>query len=106
MEGVSLQPALLGRSLKRPQPIFWEHESNRAVRDGKWKLVSKAEQPWELYDMEQDRTEMHDLSSKYPEKVSELSAAWDSWAKRANVLPLGAWKEDVKRTRRPKGNAP
>ena len=40
MEGVSLKPALSGKSLNRKQPIFWEHESNRAVRDGKWKLVS------------------------------------------------------------------
>ena len=45
-----------------PSPIFWEHESNRAVRDGKWKLVAKARQPWELYDMEKDRTEMHNLA--------------------------------------------
>ena len=50
--------------LNRKEPIFWEHESNRAVRDGKWKLVAKADQPWELYDMEKDRTEMHDLAQR------------------------------------------
>jgi arylsulfatase len=93
MEGASLKPVFAGKALKRKQPIFWEHESNRAVRDGKWKLVSKAEQPWELYDMEKDRTEMHDLSKENPDKAEELSAKWDAWAARANVLPLGGWRD-------------
>jgi arylsulfatase len=92
MEGVNLAPAFEGKSLDRKQPLFWEHESNRAVRDGKWKLVAKADSPWELYDMERDRTEMHNLSSANPQKAKELAAAWDNWAARANVLPLGAWK--------------
>ena len=91
-EGVSLQPAFKGKSVQRKEPIFWEHEENRAVRDGKWKLVSKANQPWELYDMESDRTEMHDLAEKQPKKVQELAVKWDEWAKRADVLPLGAWR--------------
>ncbi|MEO5802829.1 MAG: sulfatase-like hydrolase/transferase, partial [Verrucomicrobiota bacterium] len=92
MQGVSLSPAFGGKDVKRKEPIFWEHESNRAVRDGKWKLVAKADAFWELYDMEKDRTEMHNLASANPEKVKELSAIWDSWAARSDVLPLGAWK--------------
>jgi len=92
MEGVSLRPVLTGKALKRAQPIFWEHEGNRAVRAGKWKLVAKENQPWELYDMEADRTEMNNLAAKHPEKAQELSAQWDAWAARANVLPLGAWR--------------
>jgi arylsulfatase A-like enzyme len=92
MEGVSLRPVLTGRPLKRAQPIFWEHEGNRAVRAGKWKLVAKENQPWELYDMEADRTEMNNLAAKYPDKAQELSAQWDAWAARALVAPLGAWR--------------
>jgi len=92
MQGVSLVPAFEGKDLKRKEPIFWEHESNRAIRDGKWKLVAKADARWELYDMENDRTEMHDLSSANLEKVKELSAKWQAWAARSDVLPLGAWK--------------
>ncbi len=92
MEGVSLVPAFSGKSLSRGDAIFWEHEGNRAVRDGIWKLVAKENQPWELYNMETDRTEMHDLSKKYPERVAEMSRRWDEWAKRANVLPLGGWR--------------
>jgi arylsulfatase A-like enzyme len=92
MEGVSLRPAFSGKRLDRSQPIFWEHEGNRAVRDGKWKLVAKENQKWELYDMERDRTELHDLASAHPEKVKELAAKWDAYAARANVLPLGGWR--------------
>lgn len=92
MEGVSLRPVFDGKPLTRPQPIFWEHEGNRAVRQGQWKLVAKENQPWELYDMEADRTELNNLAATHPEKVKELSAQWDAWAGRAKVLPLDAWR--------------
>lgn len=92
MEGVSLRPAFTGQSLERKQPLFWEHEGNRAVRDGKWKLVAKENRPWELYDLERDRTELHDLASSEPAKTRELAARWDGYAARANVLPLGGWR--------------
>jgi arylsulfatase len=92
MEGVSLKPTFADESLSRKNPIFWEHESNRAVRDGKWKLVAKADEPWELYDMENDRTELHNLAATNSELVKKLAALWDAWAARANVLPLGGWK--------------
>jgi arylsulfatase A-like enzyme len=92
LQGVSLVPAINGRSLNRDEPIFWEHEANRAVREGKWKLVAKENQPWELYDMENDRSELHDIAAKQPKKVSELSTKWDTWAAKSDVLPLGGWR--------------
>lgn len=92
MEGVSLLPAFAGKPLERNEPLFWEHESNRAVRDGKWKLVAKEDQPWELYDMEKDRTEMNNLAAAEPGRVKAMAAQWDAWAARANVLPLGGWR--------------
>jgi arylsulfatase A-like enzyme len=95
-EGVSLAPAFAGQPLGRKNPIFWEHESNRAIRDGHWKLVAKENRPWELYDLEADRSEMHDLAARHPDRVRELAAKWDEWAQRANVLPLGTWRSKVR----------
>lgn len=94
LEGVSLRPAFEAKSLGRPGPIFWEHEGNRAVRDGKWKLVAKENKPWELYDMDVDRTETNDLAAKNPELTEQLAAKWDEYAARANVLPLGGWRRN------------
>jgi len=85
-EGISLAPTFGTQPLKK-RAIYWEHEGNRAVRQGKWKLVSKHPGGWELYDMEHDRTEMHDLASEHPEKVEELKALWQRWAQRVGVQP-------------------
>ena len=65
------------------------HEGNRAVRDGKWKLVSKYMDPWELFDMEADRTEMRNLAAERPEVAARLAAAYDAWAKSSYAEP---WK--------------
>jgi arylsulfatase len=91
MEGVSLAPAFAGKPLPQRQ-IFWEHEGNRAMRDGKWKLVAKYPAGrWELYDMDADRTEMHDLAAKEPERVKEMVGKWEAWAKRTGATPW-PWK--------------
>jgi arylsulfatase len=63
------------------------HEGNRAVRDGKWKLVSKYLDPWELFDMEADRTEMQNLAAKEPETVARLASAYESWARTTFAEP-------------------
>jgi arylsulfatase len=87
MAGVSLLPAFAGMPLERKEPIFFEHEGNRAVRAGKWKLVLKHLGPWELYDMEADRTERRNLVDDQPEIADDLIAKWEAWAKRADVGP-------------------
>ena len=94
MEGVSLLPAFQGR-IDGTRSIFWEHEGNRAHRLGPWKLVAKENKPWELYNIDQDRAELHDLAAAEPERVNAMVAAWEAWATRAQVLPLGTWKKPV-----------
>ncbi len=96
LEGKSLVPAFTNKKIKRDF-IFWEHEGNRAIRVGKWKLVSKTqkakvftavdETAWELYDMENDPAETNNLTKKYPEKVKTLSALWEKEAIRTNAKP-------------------
>jgi arylsulfatase len=85
MEGVSLRPAFAGQPIGRRHPIFWEHEGNKAVRDGRFKLVMRHKLPWQLFDMEQDRTEQHDLIKAHPEVASRLEAAWIAWSNRCFV---------------------
>ena len=58
--------------------MFWEHEGNRAVRSGQWKLVAQHGQDWELYDMEEDRTELKDLSHGNRARVQEMSSCTTS----------------------------
>jgi len=58
-------------------PLFWEHESNRAVRQGNWKLVARGiDGPWGLYNLETDRTELLDLAGQNQQKAKELGEAW------------------------------
>ena len=84
IEGKSLLPILQGKT-RQPSVLFWEHEGNRAVRDGKWKLVSRYPGKWELYDMEADRTELNDMAKRFPVIVADLSGAYAVWAERCNV---------------------
>ena len=101
LEGKSLVPVFDNQSLER-EAIYWEHEGNRAVRMGDWKLVSKASKKdsyrwdeeeqlglehWELFDMDKDRTEMHDLAASHPDVVSKMADMWLSWADRVGALP-------------------
>jgi arylsulfatase len=65
--------------------LFWEHEGNCGVRQGNWKLVKFYNYPWELYDMEKDGTEMHDVAKQHPDIVSKLNDQYVQWTVRANV---------------------
>ena len=90
LEGVSLAPVLKGSRL-RSRSIFMEHEGNRAVREGQWKLVALKDKPWELYDMETDPTERNDLAAREADLVVRLAKAWEGWAERCCVRsPLAA----------------
>lgn len=92
MEGKSLAPVFKGaHGPVHDKPIFWEHEGNKAVRLGKYKLVMQwknvAENKWELYDINKDRLEQKDLSKELPSKVDEMSKMWQQWADSHNVEP-------------------
>jgi len=87
MEGRSLAPAFQGKKIVRRDAFYWEHEGNRAMLDGKYKLVSRFPDKWELYDHEADRCEMHDLSGTEKVRVESMVSRYGSWMKRCNVLP-------------------
>ncbi len=84
LEGRSLRPAFANRPIER-EAIFWEHEGNRAVRKGDWKLVAKHAQDWELYNIAKDRVESNNLAASQPEIVDELRKRYDAYASRTGV---------------------
>lgn len=102
MEGKSMLPIFEGRKRAGHEFIAWEHEGNRALRQGEWKLVSKHPDGWELYNIAQDRTETNDLAAKDPERVKRMAALWDGWAHRCGVQP---WPEVQRRHRQMKKDA-
>ena len=87
--GKSLAPIFASGTRPEPAFFFWEQYNNKAVRSGSWKAVQPAEKdsPWELYDLSTDPTELHDLSTKKPERLRELTTAWQHWAETHRVLP-------------------
>lgn len=86
--------SLLASTPADSAPLYWEHTGNAAIRVGKWKLVRSFPDPWELYDMDSDRSELNDLASTHPDLCDELSAQWQRWADRVGVLP---WQPMVDR---------
>lgn len=85
-DGESLMPLLEGRPWTRQQPINWEHEGNAAARVGHFKLVRKFNEPWELYDMDVDRTELHDLAGKNKPLLEALVKEYQGWADSVGVI--------------------
>jgi arylsulfatase len=85
VEGRSLVPVFEGRDREPHEVLHWAHEGNHAIRTGKWKLVMEKNGPWELYDMEADRTELRNLASEMPELMAELRERFEGWARRVGV---------------------
>jgi arylsulfatase len=79
LPGWSLLPAFARDGSLSREALWWEHEGNRAIRVGDWKLVAARDQPWELYDLATDRTETRDLAARQPERVRELAGFWQRW---------------------------
>lgn len=88
IEGESFLPLIESGSWSREQPIFWEHEGSRAMRLENWKLVSEIGGGWELYDMDEDRTELSDLAERNRSQADRMIRAYDEWTRRIGVLPF------------------
>ena len=93
LQGESMLPLFKGNELNRG-PMFWEHESNLAIRIDNWKLVAKTPiktvpiGKLELYDLANDPTELNNLASKQPTKVNDLWSQWYQWAEEKKVFPF------------------
>jgi arylsulfatase len=85
VDGISLLPLSRGIEPQRNAPLFWQWANGKAIRKGKWKLVSDHSGPWELYDMETDQTETNDLTNEFPEIAGELRTDWENWLNENNI---------------------
>jgi len=100
LQGESFLALLCGKDWSREQPIFFEHEGNCAIRMDNFKLVRKYGQDWELYDMDEDRTELNNMAGRNKPLETELLKRYQDWADKAGVLNwdialprlLNAWK--------------
>lgn len=96
MEGISLVPIFRTGHREGHDYLGFEHFNERAFisADG-WKIVrpgNKAE--WELYNLNEDRSEMHNVAVQYPERVKKMSADYEAWAKRCMVEPYPGQNKD------------
>jgi len=84
LAGISLVPIIAGGEIKERPPIHLLFSSDRGLRDGEWKLVSFQSQPWELYHMPDDRTELHDVAAQHPDIVQRMTKQWHDMSE--NIL--------------------
>jgi len=97
LRGKSLLPILKGGRREPHKELFFEFGKYKGLRAGKWK-ISWQYGPWELYDVEADRTELNNLAEKMPAKVAELAARHEAWLKELSVTKAEPAKTKTKRT--------
>ena len=101
LRGISLTPSFSGKSIGRTEPMFSEHENNAFMIDGYWKLVGKGVatpqgtnvKEWELYNLDEDRTELNNLNQKEKKRLREMTDKWEVWATEDKVYPKPSNKQ-------------
>ncbi|WPP49208.1 arylsulfatase [Catalinimonas niigatensis] len=86
LRGKSLLPVFEGEAGDEERTLYWEHFGHQAVRKGKWKIVANApDYQWQLFDMDQDPTELEDVSSEFQDITRTLAEDYQSWADEVGV---------------------
>ncbi|MBN2153360.1 MAG: sulfatase, partial [Candidatus Lokiarchaeota archaeon] len=110
-DGVSIVPLLEGRGGFPVRPLFWHfpHYSNlgstpaASVRDGRFKLIEFFEDHRvQLFDLEGDIKEDHDLAAAEPEKAKQLKDTLHEWLDSVDAkypTPNPRWKPQWDRKR-------
>ena len=93
VSGVSLKPLLDGQPLLSRPPIHFLFSTDRALRDGDWKLVSFQSKAWELYNISNDRTELNNLADSQPERMQSMIRQWNEMAKDVLVAEPAVYKD-------------
>ena len=86
LQGRSLVPIFQDQVRTPHENLYFHFGSDRALRQGDWKLVSAKRGRWELYNLADDRTETNDLAKKMPDRVEAMATQWFDMAKNIDRL--------------------
>ncbi len=86
LQGKSLLPILRGQEREAHETLYFHFGTDRALRQGPWKLVSAKLGKWELYNLNEDRSELNDLSGKHPDRVAAMAKQWFQLAENVDRL--------------------
>ncbi len=86
--GKSLLPAFSEDLTIQRDSLWWFHEGNRAIRVGDFKLVAAKNNPWELYDLSDDRAESNNLITHYPAKAADLKEQWEEQVRQISEIAI------------------
>jgi arylsulfatase len=85
-----------GQQSGKPWLLLLAHSSPHfpvqahALRQGDWKVVWSKRMPteirWELYNIAEDRCETNNLAAIHPERVEQMAARWEAWARHVGVV--------------------
>ena len=92
LQGKSLVPIFQGRQRNGHQTLYQHFGTDRALRQGDWKVVAAKGGRWELYNLAEDRTELNDLRQKHPERTSRMIREWFRIARDVDRLKPGQLK--------------
>ncbi len=86
LQGRSLVPIFQGETREPHESLYFHYGADRALRRGPWKMVSAKLGKWELYNLDEDRTELNDLAASQPDRLKRMAAEWFRIAKDVDRL--------------------
>ncbi len=88
LEGLSWLPILTGEGeVAERDYLYFYFGENRALIQHPWKIVTHRLGAWELYQIDEDGTEMNDLAQQYPKRVAAMAKLWHQVAEQKDRLP-------------------
>lgn len=89
LEGKSLVPVFKGGKRKGHEYLGFEHFNEKAlISDDGWKIIQPGKKAqWELYNLNEDRTEKHNVAAEFPDRVARMQKQYEEWAERCLVVP-------------------
>lgn len=81
-DGLNLLPLLKREASLPTRTMMWEMGQWQALRQGNDKIVRQrrtGKEAWQLYSLQKDIAEKHDLAATLPQKVEELATQFEQW---------------------------